>query len=52
MLGALIACIANGRTIHLLGRAYVKVTKELAVWYLKQWQVRICGFGIGMLSLI
>jgi hypothetical protein len=30
---ALIVCIGNGRTAHLLGRVCTKVIKEAAVWY-------------------
>jgi hypothetical protein len=30
---ASIACIGNGKTISLLGRVCIKVTKEVAIWH-------------------
>jgi hypothetical protein len=45
-LAASTASIDTRRTVHFLGKKCTKVTKEVAALYLRQWQVKRCGFDM------
>jgi hypothetical protein len=41
-----IVCTRHGRTVHLHTRACIRDTRVHAVWCLRQWLTRTCGFGM------